>query len=188
MATDLITKTEYKNYLGIQSSNKDDEIELLIPKVSSLVKTYCRRTFIDYYDQPVLETFEGGFTNLMLKESPVVNILFVRRSIDYGKTYTNLVEYTDWVQDGDSIRCLNIPLFAPLIRGYQVSYLAGFETVPDDLKLAVMDLVEYYSKNNSAVHVNRDVTPNVTQIQYVQSTAFPAHIKRVLDQYVADYT
>ncbi len=58
MATDLITKTEYKNYLGIQSSNKDDEIELLIPKVSSLVKTYCRRTFIDYYDQPVLETFE----------------------------------------------------------------------------------------------------------------------------------
>ena len=56
-----------------------------------------------------------------------------------------------------------------------------------DLKLAVLDLVEYYSKNNSAVHVNRDVTPNVTQIQYVATTNFPAHIKRVLDQYIADY-
>ena len=51
MATNLITRAEYKNYLGITSTNKDDEIDLLIPKVSSLIKTYCRRSFIDYYDE-----------------------------------------------------------------------------------------------------------------------------------------
>jgi len=188
MATDLITRTEYKNYLGITSTNKDSEIDLLIPKVSSLVKTYCRKTFIDYYDEAKTEYFDGGYPELVLKESPVVTIQEVSQSKDYGKTYTKLVKYTDWIDDGDLIRSTGTSVFMPYIKGYKVVYTAGYETVPEDLKLAVMDLVEYYSKNNSAVHVNRDVTPNVTQIQYVATTNFPAHIKRVLDQYVSDYT
>ncbi len=187
MATDLITRSEYKNYLGITSTNKDSEIDLLIPKVSSLVKTYCRRTFIDYYDESKIETFDGGYSELVLKESPVVNVQQVALSTNYGQTYTALVKFTDWVQDGDVVRSIATPVFKPYIKGYRVNYTAGYEAVPDDLKLAVLDLVEYYSKNNSAVHVNRDVTPNVTQIQYIATTNFPAHIKRVLDQYVADY-
>jgi len=186
---DLITRNEYKNYLGITSSNKDQEIDLLIPKVSSLVKTYCRRSFIDNYDDPKIETFEGGFDRIFLSETPVREIMYVERSINYGQSYTQILEYTDWVLDGDSIRNIKEPyIFTPYIKGYKVTYMGGYEDVPDDLKLAVLDLVEYYSKNNSAVHVNRDVTPNVTQIQYVATTNFPAHIKRILDQYVADYT
>lgn len=184
----LISKSEYKNYIGIASSNKDAEIDLLIPKVSELVKTYCRRTFIDYYNQAKIEYFDGGFQEFLLKETPAVTILSVAKSTNYGSTYTNLTKFTDWVDSGDSIRAIsNNGYFPSLIRGYRVEYLGGYDTVPEDLKLAVLDLVEYYSKNNSAVHVNRDVTPNVTQIQYVASTNFPAHIKRILDQYMADY-
>lgn len=185
---DLITRAEYKNYLGISSSNKDTEIDLLIPKVSQLVKTYCRRNFTDYYDEAKTEYFDGGFDKLILKETPVSNVTQVSKSTNYGQTYTNLTKFTDWVLDGDSVRAIsNGGWFQEYIRGYRVTYTAGYEFVPEDLKLAVLDLVEYYSKNNSAVHVNRDVTPNVTQIQYVASTNFPAHIKRVLDQYTADY-
>jgi hypothetical protein len=187
MATNLITRNEYKNYLGITSTTKDQEIDLLIPKVSSLVKTYCRKTFVDYYDETKIEYFDGGFPELVLKESPVVNVQQVSLSTDYGQTYTNLIKFTNWINDGDIVRCIDYPVFKPYVRGYRVAYTAGYESIPDDLKLAVLDLVEYYSKNNSAVHVNRDVTPNVTQIQYVASTNFPAHIKRVLDQYMADY-
>ena len=185
---DLITRAEYKNYLGISSSNKDTEIDLLIPKVSQLVKTYCRRNFTDYYDEAKTEYFDGGFDKLILKETPVSNVTQVSKSTNYGQTYTNLTKFTDWVLDGDSVSAIsNGGWFQEYIRGYRVTYTAGYEFVPEDLKLAVLDLVEYYSKNNSAVHVNRDVTPNVTQIQYVASTNFPAHIKRVLDQYTADY-
>ena len=185
---DLITRAEYKNYLGISSSNKDTEIDLLIPKVSQLVKTYCRRNFTDYYDEAKTEYFDGGFDKLILKETPVSNVTQVSKSTNYGQTYTNLTKFTDWILDGDSVRAVsNGGWFQEYMRGYRVTYTAGYESVPEDLKLAVLDLVEYYSKNNSAVHVNRDVTPNVTQIQYVASTNFPAHIKRVLDQYTADY-
>ena len=47
--------------MGISSTNSDAEIDFLIPKVSDLVKTYCRRTFIDYYDESKTEVFDGGF-------------------------------------------------------------------------------------------------------------------------------
>lgn len=188
MATDLVSKSDYKNYLGITSTNKDQELDFLIPKVSSLVKTYCRRTFIDYYDEAKTEYFDGGYDKIILQETPVVIVKEVALSTNYGQTYTKLTKYTDWVDIGDTVRCIGTDKFYEYLRGYRVTYTAGYETVPEDLKLAVLDLIEYYTKNNSAVHVNRDVTPNVTQIQYVATTHFPAHIKRVLDQYIADFS
>ena len=188
MATNLVTKAEYKAYLGISSTNSDAEIDFLIPKVSDLVKTYCRRTFIDYYDESKTEVFDGGFKEIYLKETPVVNITSVAASEDFGKTYTSLVKFTDWVQKGDSIISLAPKGFPELINGYKVVYFAGYEVVPGDLKLAVLDLVEYYSKNNGAVHSSRDINPNTTQISYVSTSNLPAHIKRVLDQYMADFT
>ena len=187
MATNLVTKAEYKAYLGITSVNSDTEIDFLIPKVSELVKTYCRRTFIDFYDEAKIEVFDGGFKQIILKETPVVAVNSVAYSADYGKTYTNLVKFTDYVVRDDYVLSVNPTGFPQAINGYRVNYFAGYETVPGDLKLAVMDLVEYYSKNNSAVHSTRDITPNTTQINYISTTNFPAGIKRVLDQYMADF-
>jgi hypothetical protein len=112
----------------------------------------------------------------------------VAYSADYGKTYTNLAKFTDYVVRDDYVLSLNPMGFPKQINGYRVNYFAGYETVPGDLKLAVLDLVEYYSKNNGAVHSTRDITPNTTQITYVASSNFPASIKRVLDQYMADFT
>lgn len=188
MATNLVTKAEYKAYMGISSTNSDAEIDFLIPKVSDLVKTYCRRTFIDYYDEAKTEYFDGGFKKLILKESPVVNVTSVAYSEDFGKTYTSLAKFTDWIQRDDFVLSTNPGGFREVLNGYKVVYFAGYETIPADLKLAVLDLVEYYSRNNGAVHSTRDLNPNTTQISYVASSNFPATIKRVLDQYMADFT
>ena len=161
MATDLVTKAEYKTYMGISSTNSDTEIDFLIPKVSDLVKSYCRRTFVDYYSDIKVEVFDGGFKELYLKETPVVTVSSVQYSEDYGKTYTNLTKYTDWVIRGDSIVSLNPSGFAEVINGYKVNYFAGYDTIPGDLKLAVLDLIEYYSRNNGAVHSSRDLNPKL---------------------------
>jgi hypothetical protein len=186
---DLITRNEYKDYLGIITNNKDKEIDLLIPMVSQLVKTYCRRTFIDHIFDPKVEIFEGGYSEIILTETPVIDIIDFSYSTDYGQSYQPLTRYESWAPVGNTIKVLPpYTKWSNLINGFQVEYQGGYsDGTPADLKLAVLDLVEYYSKNNSAVHVNRDVTPNVTQIQYIATTNFPAHIKRVLDQYVADY-
>lgn len=190
MALNLTTRAEYKTHVGINSTTYDAEIDALIPRVSDFVKNYCRRSFVDYYTSqaPKTEYFNGGVDRFILKECPANTITSVETSDDYGQTYTNLVQYTDWVKDGDYIVSLDTYWgFKSKIRGYRVIYTAGYDDVPYDLELAVMDLITYYRKNDGAVHVNRDLTPNVTQIQYVQSTGLPAHIRRVLDQYMADY-
>ena len=188
MATDLVTKAEYKTYMGITSTNSDTEIDFLIPKVSDLVKSYCRRTFVDYYSDIKVEVFDGGFKELLLKETPVVTVSSVQYSSDYGKTYTSLTKFEDWIIKGDSIVSLDPRGFPEVLNGYKVNYFAGYDPIPGDLKLAVLDLIEYYSRNNGAVHSSRDLNPNTTQINYVASTNLPATIKRVLDQYVADFT
>lgn len=187
MGTSLVTKAEYKAYAGINSTNQDAEIDSLIPKVSELVKTYCRRTFIDYVDEAKTEVFKGGFDTLLLSESPVIQVQSVSYSDDYGQTYTDLTQYTDWVQDGYTIVSLNPEGFKEKIAGYQVTYTAGYETIPEDLKLAVLDTIQYYIKNSSAVHNTKAVSPNTMQVEYISGSQFPAHIRRVLDMYKDNY-
>jgi hypothetical protein len=188
MGANLITKAEYKTYAGITSTNQDAEIDLLIPRVSELVKTYCRRTFVDYYNEVKTEVFAGGYGSLLLKETPVVQVLSVQKSTDYGQTYSDLTEFVDWAQNSDQIISINPRGFEPLINGYLVSYFAGYETVPQDLRLALLDLITYYRKNDGAIHSTKAPGTNAVQIEYISTTSLPAHIKRVLDFYVADYT
>ena len=191
MGLPLITRTEYKAYVGITSPNSDAVIDALIPKVSELVKNYCRRTFIDYVNDSKVETTSGGYgANLLLTEYPVISVTSVGWSEDYGQNYTDLVEFTDYVVEvekgyivalsasGEWDKCLN---------GYQVTYTAGYETLPEDLKLAVMDLVTYYIKNDASVHSPKAPGTNSVQIEYITSSAFPAHIRRILDLYKASW-
>lgn len=190
MANSLVTLADYKAYAQINSPNQDAEIALLIPKVSQLVKTYCRQSFNDYVDDPKVEQFEGGFSELILKEHPVISVLSVETSIDYGKTYTNLEEYVDYVfsSSTNSIKSLSPYGFGYRINGYKITYTSGYEQVPEDLKLAVMDLVTYYRRNDGAVHSPKAPGTNSVQIEYISTTTLPAHIRRILDQYVADFT
>ena len=189
MALNLTTRKDYKIYAGIKSTNEDAIIDFIIPKVSELVKTYCRRTFVDYWDVPKTEMFKGAATKFILAETPVVNVKSVQRSLDYGQTWTDLIRYTDWVLDGDIIVPLDTRGYFPeLINGYKVEYTAGYDDVPADLEIAVLDLVTYYRRNDGAIHSSKAVGSNNVQIEYISTTSLPAHIRRVLDQYVADYT
>ena len=188
MAFELITKAEYKAYAGINSTNSDTEIELLIPRVSELVKNYCGRRFLDWVDEAKTEVYSGDVPYFLLRETPVISVLSVEYSSDYGQTYTALTEYTDWILDDDKI----VPVppvsgWTKQLRGYRVSYTAGYETVPPDLKLAVLDLVTYYRQNDSAIHSTKAPGTNSVQIEYVSGANLPAHIKRVLDLYVVGY-
>lgn len=188
MATDLITLAEYKAYIGKASTNDDIAIKSIIPKVSQLVKTYCRRTFVDFVNDAKVETFTGGGC-LAPSEFPLLSVSSVEYSLDYGKTYVALVEFTDYAinTSADTIVPISTDSTFPiLINGYKVSYTAGYEVLPEDLKLAVMDLVTYYLKNDMAVKSSRDAGSNTVQIEYITRNTLPSHIARVLDMYLAN--
>lgn len=188
MGTNLITLQEYKAYEGITGPTQDLEITTIIPKVSEFVKSVCRRTFVDWVDEQKVEIFNGGEV-LLLGEAPVIQIFGLEQSLDYGQNYTSLVEFQDWVYDheAEEIVPLKTPEFKKLINGYRVTYTAGYENIPEDLKLAVLDLVTYYMKNQGAVHSVTAVTTGNAQVQYLTQTNLPTHIKRVLDLYVLNY-
>jgi hypothetical protein len=186
MGLPLITRTEYKTYAEIKSDNSNAAIDLLIPKVSELVKNYCRRTFVDYVNDNKVETTSAGYgTKIFLKEFPILAVSSVDYSEDYGQTYTSLVEFTDYVVDAEDGTILSLWTdgWTKAINGYQITYSAGYETLPEDLKLAVMDLVTYYLKNDMSVHSPKAPGTNSVQVEYITTSALPAHIRRVLDLY-----
>lgn len=214
MGLPLVTRVEYKSYAGISSTSMDTAIDVLVPKISELVKSICRRTFIDYINDVKVEYSEGGTRSIELVETPVIQIVSVEFSEDYGRTYDSLTEYTDYAlsKATNSIKPIasafdlmsfsnssinvgstppygsrNTPTFKEAVNGYRITYTGGYEAIPEDLKIATLDLVSYYLKNDSAVHTHKLAQPNTMQVEYISSTNLPAHIKRVLDLYTVSY-
>lgn len=189
MAKDLITIQEYKTYAGISSNGQDGEIATIIPKVSSLVKSICRRTFVDWVDEIKTEVYSGGEV-LLPQETPIIQVVDLETSDDYGASWTSLTEFTDWVLDVEGQQIVSVGTtreFKRKTNGYRLSYYCGYEEIPQDLKLAVLDLVTYYLKHQGSVQSQIAVTATNAQVQYLGSTGLPGHIKRVLDLYVQNY-
>lgn len=187
MGLDLVTLAEYKTYAGITSTNQDTQIKQLIPIVSQLAKTICRRTFIDYVSDAKTEVYSGGMDRLLMSEYPLLSVSGVEYSSDYGATYTSLVEFTDYVVDisDGSIAPMYQETFPKAINGYKVTYTAGFETIPSDLKIACLDLITYYIKSDMAVKSQRNAGSNTTQVEFITKNTLPSHISRVFDLYIA---
>lgn len=146
---------------------------------------------MDYVDEFKVEISKGSPTNRMiLQETPLMQVTSVEFSQDFGKTYDTLVELTDYVvdQDADAVEIIATPYVNYIkTNAYRISYTAGYEVIPSDLKLAVADLIQYYIRNDAAIHSQKAVGANTVQIEYITTTNLPAHIKRVLDQYTAFY-
>lgn len=189
MGLPLITLAEVKAYTGITSSNQDVEINSLIPKVSAIIKTYCRRTFIDYVNEEKVEIDNGLNSPYIYTEEPrVLAISSLEVSYDYGQTYTALQEYVDYVLDYTYDRVQSTTgIFTNRINGYKITYTAGYDEVPQDLKQAALDLVVYYMRNDMAIKSSKVAGTNTVQIEYVTTNAMPAHISRVLNQFIRDY-
>lgn len=195
MGISLVTLAEYKAYANITSTNQDVEINAIIPKISELVKSLCKRTFVDYVDDAKVDIRSGGYPKLLLSEYPLLAVSSIEYSNDFGNTYTALTEFTDYaidLEDGSISTTAydrtgyTVP-WAKLINGYKITYTAGYETVPSDLKLACLDLITYYLRNDGAVHSSRSAGSNQIQIEYITKSTLPAHISRILDLYTASF-
>ena len=160
--------------------------------MSQLVKTYCGQSFLDFYSSDKTEFFTKNFNThiVELGESPIVSITTVGERNSPTDDYTTLTENSDWVLDSttDSIYRMTGASFKnweTTPNAVKVVYKAGYETLPQDLRLAVVDLIMYYHKNEQKQR--QTIAGATIQNQNTSSTrnsvAFPDHIKRVLDLY-----
>ncbi len=190
---DLITLTEYKAAEGISSTQNDARLTTLIESVSQLVKTYCNNTIIDNYNSSATELFNimGGETLVQVSKAPIrtdpgyAPVVYERTSPT--ETYTTLTLNTDYYIDivTDSVYRIagaGLRSWPTGVGAVKVVYKSGYATTPTDLRLAVIDLVKYYHKDEHTTR--RTLTGATIENQGTgESKGFPDHIKRILDLY-----
>ena len=194
LMSNLVTLTEYKEAEGIANPKEDLRLQTLIPSISQLVKTYCGNSIIDFYSSNKVEDFDIYWETfaVQLTESPIVDVVSVQERGSYDEAYTTLTtgahEYYLDTRTDSIIRTNNSGgrlNWKHGVGAVRVTYKAGYASTPEDLKLAVFDLITYYLRDE---HKERR-TLGGASIQNQPSTsqrnnvAFPAHIKRVLDLY-----
>jgi len=190
---DLITLQDYKTAEGITQPKDDARLNVLVPAVSQLIKTYCGNSFVDYYSSAKTETLTINWSThiIQLTESPVNAITSVQERTSYDSAYTTLTtgayEYHLDTTTDSVFRTLSSGYknWATGVAAAKVVYTAGYSAVPSDLELAVIDLVTYYLKDEYKLRqsIAGASIQNPGSSGQTNNVGFPDHIKRVLDLY-----
>ncbi len=197
----LLTLDDYKLLEGINSTQNDDKFEQLLTSVSVLVRSYTGQEFDTYASGPgKTDVFDIQWDTpyVQLSGTPIISITNVYERSSQGEAYEELFKdgtndkyqwYLDNVSDTiirttESGKYRNWPCGVGSVK---VTYLSGYTTAPEDLKLAVADLVTYYQKDE----YKQQQTIGSTTREGASNTAigdsgFPDHIRRVLDLYRSD--
>ena len=196
----LCTLQEYKDFSGLKGVQEDARINTLIPQVTQVVKTYCGTSFIDYYSTNKTEYFDildDLTSRVMLDESPLVSVSQVQERDDQASSYVTLItensdssgKYEYIVNDdSDSITRTSATGTKYWPKGHKsvkVVYTAGYTSTPEDLKLAIFDLVKYYLKDErrERMSISGATVENPLSSSLTGNIGFPDHIKRILDMY-----
>ena len=196
----LVTLQQYKDFAGLQSLVNDARITIVIGQVSQLIKTYCGTTIIDYASTNKVEykTIKDSIVDtIILDESPLIQVVSVEERTSQADAYTTLItdnsdssgKYEYVVDDeSDSIIRTNSTgnkYWPKGVKAVKVTYKAGYTSTPQDLKLAVFDLIKYYMKDErkERMQIAGASVENQISSSLAGNIGFPDHIKRILDMY-----
>ena len=196
----LVTLQQYKDFAGLTSIKNDARINVVIDQVSQLVKTYCGSTIIDYASTNKVEyknIKDSIVDTIILDESPLIQVVSVQERTSQADAYVTLItensdssgKYEYVVDDeSDSITRTNSTgnkYWAKGMKSVKVTYKAGYTSTPEDLKLAVFDLIKYYMKDERKERqsISGASVENVLSSSLAGNIGFPDHIKRILDMY-----
>lgn len=125
----MISLAEFKNYLGLTTSDKDNILNTFINSAIDKINSECNRTF-EKKDHTEYISCSQSYDTLFLKNSPVNSVTSIQ--------YYNGEEYTDLIDgSGDSI-ALNVENRTDYIvlRGYsafmkdlKIVYNAGYKFI-----------------------------------------------------------
>ena len=197
---DLITLQQYKDFAGLTGVTMDARINVIVDSVSQLVKNYCGTSIIDDYSSAKTEYFDildAKTTRVMLDEGPINTITSVQERESQADSYITLItENSDssgkyeYIIDSmtDSIIRTNQDVDKAFPKGrkaVKVVYTAGYSSCPEDLKLAIFDLVKYYLKDErkERMQIAGAMIENPVSTSIRNNVGFPDHIKRILDMY-----
>lgn len=146
-ANALTTLAQAKSHLSISPSDslQDARIEMFINAASEKIERYTNRLLVS--QGAIAELQHGRRENIiLLKQWPIIAISEV--SIDYTAAHTapaNVLAASDYTISDDKNSLLLINSTFPVgFNNIKITYTAGYTTVPSDLELAALWLVEWY--------------------------------------------
>jgi uncharacterized phiE125 gp8 family phage protein len=180
-ANALTLLPDVKAFLKIAITTDDDLLQGLINACSTAIERYCRRKFKS--QTYTNEFYDGtGYKTLNLKNYPVSNVSSV--SIDgVVLSSSNYVCKTDTgvlARKGPSLPGLRVNSNWP--EGdwnIQVTYTAGYTTIPDDLELACKMFVASIYKADIAAF-----STTFNEGFVFKADAIPVQVKLMLQPYV----
>lgn len=153
--SDLLTVQEASQFLRLSNTLDDVEVAEMVSAASSIIA----RRIGPVTPTSVVETYDGGGTQIMLRQLPVISVTSVMESWGFTTIYT----LTPTVLDGTVTNLGNFGYSldtrvglltrraagttVPFAGGRQnitVAYTAGYATIPNDLKLAAKLLVQHF--------------------------------------------
>lgn len=158
----IVTLAEAKTQLGMiatQDDAKDDYIETCINEISSYVEIYCKRKIVSQNISNELHDGDGS-SFLYPRYFPIQQLSIVDSPTDAQKLASLQYRNTpdgDWVDvetdmdfifidTGDNALLTYIELYDELFpvgrRNIQVTYRAGYSTVPGDIKQVVLEMIQ----------------------------------------------
>jgi uncharacterized phiE125 gp8 family phage protein len=152
----LLTLEELKTHLGITDTSQDDMLQDIVDAIDPLFKGYLGRDIeLTTYTS---ELYDGPGTNLLvLNQAPIVSVTSVLVfDTEYeAVTLEERTEGTDgyYIKDADNAILYR---WTPWPRGrgmIEVTYSAGYETIPADITLAAKIAGEYFE----ALHGNAGI-------------------------------
>jgi hypothetical protein len=145
--TEPITRAQVKERLRIHTSTTefDTEIDNLIPMVRKWVENACHISLVNTRITLWAE-FEEKWE---LPYGPVVGVEYVgamESTIGSGIPDFETLE-EGWRTEG--VRFLSFYTLSPYV--HKIIYTAGYQTIPYDLKMALLDAVAYFYRNRGDV-------------------------------------
>lgn len=162
-----VTLAEAKNYLNITTGDNDAKFQMFIDRAEAAIETQVGPLAV----KSVTEWVDSYGLALWLSYLPVVSLTSVT-SIEGTAVLTNQLT----VLDGGRVEYTQRRYFTS--RLYNVVYQAGWAVLPDDLKMAVLEMTGYLIQTQrGAGAMPSEGQPNFTP---VSAYLFPPQVEQIL--------
>ena len=159
----LCTAAEYKDWRGITVSDWDTVLGVMITTATAEIERLCGRTAGGFESATFTEVFDGdGTQTLLVSNGPISSIT----SISVGNSDPSTLDASGYTHDskrtvmrlpfdngiGARVDDWGVPIsssssepgFTNGLQNISVVYVAGYATIPDDLKMVCYRFIDHY--------------------------------------------
>ena len=178
MDQNLTTVANVKEWIGITSSTDDTLIQRLSLAISQTIQSWLNRQL---KSQAYTETRDGnGNNSMMFADYPVTEVTSVKVN---GK---HILPCPDFQSPGYRFNGTSITLIGYIfnqgVQNVELSYKAGFATVPLDIEQAVIELVALRYKERDRIGQQSKNMANGETVTYMIKD-FPDDVLSLLKNY-----